>query len=89
MYRYLFRALGLVFFSLPEPVITNSIGAALILFSFLPPKEEILYASCGCDFHRYGWYQEDKEGIRGFRWKEEIKVVRYERGEILARRKAF
>lgn len=81
MYRYIFRALGVFLIALPEPVITNSIGSLLILASFLPQREEILYAPCGCDFHRYGWYREEIEGLCHHPKKE---VMRYERGQILA-----
>lgn len=53
--RHNFRILALGMFAFPEPIVSNSLGVALLVFSFMLPDaegNEGRACTCGCDYHR-------------------------------------
>lgn len=60
--RHNFRILALGMFAFPEPVVSNSLGVALLAFSFMLPSlegNEGRACTCGCDYHRF-WLHEHR-----------------------------
>ena len=52
--RHSFRILALLMFAFPEPIVSNSLGVALLIFSFMLPSlegNEGRACACGCDYH--------------------------------------